>query len=306
MKKIDTDGLILCKIQGKIFEKSVNKVNSSSEIFIRRFMNSDIVTEMDSLAFLDGSLSDDGVIYEIEKEYGKTEYGKVKYNSEVMFWIGYLYRYFSYCYELSSKQVYKIVKPKELNQLYYVYHTFDCSQAIERILESKNISFDNPNEKILKLLRKREYVNNIVLEEITIDHSLFNDDKDKLKIEQNYREYVCKVSGIDKYAETEQKKDNILLAIIYKGNVTGEIRFKDIDNDCAKLEIIISVDRFKDKGFGSVSISKGLEYAKNVMKLKTISVEVLKSDHKSIHVFEKLGFKYKEETKKYIIFSKSL
>lgn len=202
MKKIDTDGLILCKIQGKIFEKSVNKVNSSSEIFIRRFMNSDIVTEMDSLAFLDGSLSDDGVIYEIEKEYGKTEYGKVKYNSEVMFWIGYLYRYFSYCYELSSKQVYKIVKPKELNQLYYVYHTFDCSQAIERILESKNISFDNPNEKILKLLRKREYVNNIVLEEITIDHSLFNDDKDKLKIEQNYREYVCKVSGIDKYAET--------------------------------------------------------------------------------------------------------
>lgn len=42
------------------------------------------------------------------------------------------------------------------------------------------------------------------------------------------------------------------------------------------------------------------------MKLKTISVEVLKSDHKSIHVFEKLGFKYKEETKKYIIFSKSL
>lgn len=306
MKKIDTDGLILCKIQGKIFEKSVNKVNSSSEIFIRRFMNSDIVTEMDSLAFLDGSLSDDGVIYEIEKEYGKTEYGKVKYNSEVMFWIGYLYRYFSYCYELSSKQVYKIVKPKELNQLYYVYHTFDCSQAIERILESKNISFDNPNEKILKLLRKREYVNNIVLEEITIDHSLFNDDKDKLKIEQNYREYVCKVSGIDKYAETEQKKDNILLAIIYKGNVTGEIRFKDIDNDCAKLEIIISVDLFKDKGFGSVSISKGLEYAKNVMKLKTISVEVLKSDHKSIHVFEKLGFKYKEETKKYIIFSKSL
>ena len=55
----------------------------------------------------------------IEDEYGKSEYGSVKYTHEEMFWIGYVSRYFGYTYELSSIQVYKIVKPKELRGLFF-------------------------------------------------------------------------------------------------------------------------------------------------------------------------------------------
>ena len=40
VKKIDNDGLLLCEIQAETFEKSIDKMNSSSEIFIRRFMKS--------------------------------------------------------------------------------------------------------------------------------------------------------------------------------------------------------------------------------------------------------------------------
>ena len=43
---------------------------------------------------------------------------------------------------MSSIQVYKIVKPKELRGLYLPYHTLDPSQAIERILGSKNLLLD--------------------------------------------------------------------------------------------------------------------------------------------------------------------
>ena len=50
MKKIDHDGLLLCKIQGDIFENSLKKTKTSSEIFIRRFMFSDIAKEFDSKA----------------------------------------------------------------------------------------------------------------------------------------------------------------------------------------------------------------------------------------------------------------
>ena len=53
-----------------------------------------------------------------------------------MFWIGYIYRYFSYTYQKTSKQVYKIIKPKELRGLFLPYHTMDPAQAIERILEA--------------------------------------------------------------------------------------------------------------------------------------------------------------------------
>ena len=58
-----------------------------------------------------------------------------------------LYRYFSYTYNKSSKQVYKIVKPKELRKLYPAYHTLGVDQAIERILEAKGI---NPQENELE------------------------------------------------------------------------------------------------------------------------------------------------------------
>ena len=78
----------------------------------------------------------------IEEEYGASKYGSVKYNLIELYWIGYLYRYFSYTYNMSSIQVYKIVKPKELRGLYLPYHTLDPSQAIERILGSKNLLLD--------------------------------------------------------------------------------------------------------------------------------------------------------------------
>ena len=78
----------------------------------------------------------------IEEEYGASKYGSVKYNLNELYWIGYLYRYFSYTYNMSSIQVYKIVKPKELRGLYLPYHTLDPSQAIERILGSKNLLLD--------------------------------------------------------------------------------------------------------------------------------------------------------------------
>ena len=63
-----------------------------------------------------------------------------------MYWIGYLYRYFSITYELTSAQVYKIIKPKELRGLFLPYHTMDPSQAIERILEAKGMLADENAE----------------------------------------------------------------------------------------------------------------------------------------------------------------
>ena len=95
----------------------------------------------------------------IEEEYGASKYGSVKYNLNELYWIGYLYRYFSYTYNMSSIQVYKIVKPKELRGLYLPYHTLDPSQAIERILEAKGYPINEEEElkrqyEIFRRIRK--------------------------------------------------------------------------------------------------------------------------------------------------------
>ena len=149
MRKFDKDGLILCEMQGQVFEMSIETTSTSSEIFIRRFMQSIIAKSLDS-----------GDIFErIVEQYGESKYGSVKYSPNEMYWIGYIYRYFSYTYEKSSSQVYKIIKPKELRELFFAYHTMDPSQAIERILEAKGYPINEEEElkrqyEIFRRIRK--------------------------------------------------------------------------------------------------------------------------------------------------------
>ena len=146
MRKITRDGLLLCNLQAKTFELAVDSTTVSSEIFIRRFMNSKIAKILDNESILHTNIHEKDILLILEEEYGQSKYGSVKYTHNEMFWIGYLYRYFSYTYELSSIQVYKIVKPKELRELFFAYHTLDTSQAIERIIEAKGLLLDEKSE----------------------------------------------------------------------------------------------------------------------------------------------------------------
>lgn len=146
IKKINRDGLLLCELQAKAFENSIDKMESSSEIFIRRFMKSKIAKRLDNQSILDSNIQANDILALVDEEYGATDYGSVKYTHNEMYWIGYIYRYFSFTYDLSSSQVYKIIKPKELRGLFLPYHTMDSSQAIERILEAKGMFIDEETE----------------------------------------------------------------------------------------------------------------------------------------------------------------
>lgn len=150
MKKIDKDGLLLCELQAKTFEMSIDATEVSSEIFIRRFMNSQISKSIDSCEILQTNMQAKDILESIEEQYGKSNYGSKRYTKNELYWIGYIYRYFSYTYEKSSVQIYKIVKPKELRALFLPYHTLDPSQAIERILEAKNLFIVDDKAEIVR------------------------------------------------------------------------------------------------------------------------------------------------------------
>lgn len=141
-------------MQAELFVLSASKLECSSPIFLRRFMLSKVAVRMDQDGFLYESCTADGIIQEIEEEFGATNYGKEKYSTEELYWMGYLYRYWCYTYEKSSKQVYKLMKPKELRGLYYPYHSLDPAQAIERILESKNLREEDLTQKGVEILRR--------------------------------------------------------------------------------------------------------------------------------------------------------
>ena len=135
MRKMDSLGLRLCSYQAELFERSLSGTECSSKIFVRRFMNSDLARRMDSIGFLFDSLDVSDALAELDAQYGPSSYGNEKFSNEEMHWVGYIYRYWAYTYELSSKQLYKKKKPDELRKLYFPYHSLDPLQAIERILE---------------------------------------------------------------------------------------------------------------------------------------------------------------------------
>ena len=137
MRVIDHDGLVVCRIQGELFETSLEVCRCSSPIFIRRFMNSRVARRMDRESFLNGSDSVNSIFREIDEQYGPSNYGKVKYDADELYWMGYLYRYWAYVRTDSSAQIYRIMPAKELASLFLPYHSLDPGQAIERILEAK-------------------------------------------------------------------------------------------------------------------------------------------------------------------------
>ena len=124
MKKFDLNGLRLAEYQGKLFEDSINRFECSSSVFIRRFLHSDLLKKLDknesSLLSLDVKEGLDN----IENQFGVSKYGSVKASKEVMFWIGYMYRYISYTRETRTQFLFKIFNYKQMMKLYYV--TFCC------------------------------------------------------------------------------------------------------------------------------------------------------------------------------------
>lgn len=154
MKIIDENGLKLCKIQGEVFRQSCLETKCSSLIFIRRYMNSAVAGRMDDGGFLYEACDEKGVFEEINFEFGESSYGKEKFSEEELYWMGYIYRYWCYTYDKSSKQLYNIIKPKELRGLYYPYHSLDPAQAIERILEAKGMLEEDLTLKGVDLFRR--------------------------------------------------------------------------------------------------------------------------------------------------------
>lgn len=161
MKNMDKDGLLLCTTQAEAFELSKELTASSSSIFIRRFMNSSIAETMDDCSFLQGNLGAKDIINSLDEEYGISRYGSVKFTRNELYWIGYLYRYYAYTCQISSRQAYKMVKPKELRELFPAYHTMDPKQAIDRILEAKKYPTSTDEEiarqyEIIRTIRAKK------------------------------------------------------------------------------------------------------------------------------------------------------
>lgn len=143
MKEFDNDCLLMCRIQGRIFEHSLEYLNCSSPLFIKKYMNGEDALSMDRLEFLNTTKSDIQVLSEMKDN----DYGTIKYSADELFWIGYIYRYWAYTRNIDSKKLFKMC-PGTLLQKHYLRGAFLSEEkVIEEISESLNLN--NKNEKTL-------------------------------------------------------------------------------------------------------------------------------------------------------------
>ena len=156
MREFDHTGLLLAEYQGKLFEKSTD-LSCSSAVFFRRFLYSDYLKKMDMNDTASLALDVNEGIDSIQKQFGDTDYGKTKYSKNAMFWIGYMYRYLSYTREVSTRFVMKLFPHKQLNDVYYAFHTQDPEWCVNSLLEMNDLNegiFDN-NLRLKKVIAER-------------------------------------------------------------------------------------------------------------------------------------------------------
>ncbi len=156
MRKFDHNGLLLAEYQGKLFERS-NNLNCSTAIFLRRFLHSELLNSLDTNNPSLLSLDVNEGIATITEQFGDTDYGKVKYSKSSLFWIGYLYRYISYTREVSTRFVMELFPHKQLNDVYYSFHTQDPEWCIKSLLDINDLDeeiFDN-NLRLKKIMKEK-------------------------------------------------------------------------------------------------------------------------------------------------------
>lgn len=156
MREFDYEGLLLAKFQGEIFEQSVLTLNCSSKIFLRRFRHSNLLKRLDENESFMFSLDPKEALREIENEFGTTNYGKIKFSNETMFWLGYFLRYISYTRDVETPFLLKKFDYNQLIDLYYVYHTQDMEWCINDLLKLNNYTEDifDRNKRLKAIIKE--------------------------------------------------------------------------------------------------------------------------------------------------------
>lgn len=128
---MDSIKLKLCDIQGRLFERSTA---FASESFIRGFMNSEVAEHLDSPYNKLQWMGEEYLLEEVMDEIKLHSTGE-KYSPEVLYWIGYLYRYWACSRNEKSKRIYRLAPAKTMNRNYMAFHTFDPEIAIDDLIE---------------------------------------------------------------------------------------------------------------------------------------------------------------------------
>lgn len=124
--RLSTVQAYLCKIQGDLFKLAARR-GLDCMSFVGTFMNSATAKSYDSEYDRIQWAGTAYIMEELEDESGGLAMSKRTCDPEIMYWIGYLYRYWHFYTGESSTEIYGHADAAKMAMLYPGYHTVDCS-----------------------------------------------------------------------------------------------------------------------------------------------------------------------------------
>ena len=128
--------LQLCDIQGRLFKLSAQRGINSAE-FIKVFMKSATAKALDSTYNRMQWAGEEYLLEEVIDEAGdRFEKPGEVYAEELIYWIGYIYRYWHYVAGESRKEIIKLAPVKVMRQNYERLYMITPEEVIEILNEN--------------------------------------------------------------------------------------------------------------------------------------------------------------------------
>jgi len=130
---MDKVELKLCDLQGRLFENSAD-AGYESEPFIHAFMNSALAENLDSEYNRMQWAGEEYWMEELQEKVSLPKGSRI-YPKDVLFWIGYLYRYWHYYTGENSRKILRIAPVQTMRRNYMMFHTMDPEMAVDDLKE---------------------------------------------------------------------------------------------------------------------------------------------------------------------------
>ena len=130
---MDEFQLRMCDIQGRLFELSGAKGYDSAP-FIKAFMASEVAKGLDSKFNRMQWAGEEYLLAELA-DSAELPKGGIVYDKEVLYWVGYLYRFWHFTAGENSKTIYRQAPAETMNRNFLIFHTLAPEVAIEDLKE---------------------------------------------------------------------------------------------------------------------------------------------------------------------------
>ncbi len=143
--------LKMCDIQGRLFELS-GANGYDSVTFIKVFMTSEVAKGLDSKFNRMQWAGEEYLLAEVADTAELTKSGTV-YDKEVLYWTGYLYRFWHFATGENSKEIYRQAPAETMSRNWLIFHTFAPEVAIEDLKEiyRQRNNIDNVPKTVSKI-----------------------------------------------------------------------------------------------------------------------------------------------------------